>query len=44
MAVDYIIRRVVSGVSPADAVRELPKAVENAGKWAHIREVISNWI
>jgi len=44
MVVDYIIRRVVSGASPADAVRELPKAVENAGKWAHIREVISNWI
>ena len=44
MVVDYVIRRVVSGASPADAVRELPKAVENAGKWAHIREVISNWI
>jgi DNA-binding Lrp family transcriptional regulator len=44
MAVDYIIRRVVSGVSPAKAVRELPKAVEKAGKLAHIREVLSNWI
>jgi DNA-binding Lrp family transcriptional regulator len=44
MAVDYIIRRVVSGVSPADAVRELPKAVEKAGTLAHIREVLSNWI
>ena len=44
MAVDYIIRRVVSGVSPADAVKELPKAVEKAGTLAHIREVLSNWI
>jgi DNA-binding Lrp family transcriptional regulator len=44
MAVDYIIRRVASGATPAEAVRELPKAVENAGKWAHIREVLSNWI
>jgi len=44
MAVDYVIRRVASGVSPADAVRELPKAVERAGKLAHIREVLSNWI
>ncbi len=44
MALDYVIRRVASGTSPAEAVKELPKAVENAGKWAHIREVISNWI
>ena len=44
MAVDYVIRRVVSGVSPAEAVRELPKAVERAGTLAHIREVLSNWI
>jgi glycerol-3-phosphate dehydrogenase len=44
MAVDYIIRRVASGTSPADAVKELPKAVERAGKLAHIREVLSNWI
>jgi len=44
MAVDYVIRRVASGVSPADAVRELPKAVERAGKMEHIREVLSNWI
>ena len=44
MAVDYVIRRVASGASPADAVRELPAAVEKAGKLAHIREVLSNWI
>jgi DNA-binding Lrp family transcriptional regulator len=44
MAVDYVIRRVASGVSPAEAVRELPKAVERAGTLAHIREVLSNWI
>jgi DNA-binding Lrp family transcriptional regulator len=42
MAVDYVIRRVASGASPADAVRELPKAVEKAGKLEHIREVLSN--
>ncbi len=44
MALDYVIRRVASGASPAEAVKELPAAVEKAGKWAHIREVISNWI
>ncbi len=44
MAVDYVIRRVASGASPAEAVRELPAAVEKAGKLAHIREVLSNWI
>ena len=44
MAVDYIIRRVASGASPAEAVKELPVAVEKAGKLAHIREVLSNWI
>jgi DNA-binding Lrp family transcriptional regulator len=44
MAVDYVIRRVASGASPADAVKELPKAVERAGKLEHIREVLSNWI
>jgi biotin operon repressor len=44
MAVDYIIRRVVSGATPAEAVKELPAAVEKAGKLAHIREVLSNWI
>jgi len=44
MAVDYIIRRVASGVSPAEAVGELPKAVERAGKLSHIREVLSNLI
>jgi len=44
MAVDYVIRRVASGASPAEAVRELPAAVKNAGKLAHIREVLSNWI
>jgi len=44
MAVDYIIRRVASGTSPAQAVKELPKAVERAGKLEHIKEVLSNWI
>jgi DNA-binding Lrp family transcriptional regulator len=44
MVVDYIIRRVASGATPAEAVRELPAAVEKAGKLAHIREVLSNWI
>jgi len=44
MAVDYVIRRVASGATPVDAVREIPKAVENAGKLAHIREVLSNLI
>ena len=44
MAVDYIIRRVASGTSPAEAVKELPKAVERAGKLEHIREVLSNLI
>jgi DNA-binding Lrp family transcriptional regulator len=44
MAVDYVIRRVASGVSPAEAVRELPAAVEKAGKLAHIREVLGNLI
>ena len=44
MAVDYVIRRVASGATPAEAVKELPKAVEKAGKLEHIREVLSNWI
>jgi DNA-binding Lrp family transcriptional regulator len=44
MAVDYVIRRAASGASPAEAVKELPAAVEKAGKLAHIREVLSNWI
>jgi len=44
MALDYVIRRVASGATPAEAVRELPKAVERAGKLEHIREVLSNWI
>ncbi len=44
MAVDYVIRRVASGTSPAEAVKELPAAVEKAGRLAHIREVLSNWI
>ena len=42
MAVDYIIRRVASGATPAEAVRELPRAVERAGKLEHIKEVLSN--
>ncbi len=42
MALDYVIRRVASGVSPAEAVKELPKAVEKAGKLEHIREVLDN--
>lgn len=44
MAVDYIIRRVAAGASPAEAVKELPAAVEKAGKLAHVREVLSNLI
>jgi DNA-binding Lrp family transcriptional regulator len=44
MFLDYVIRRVASGVPPADAVKELPAAVEKAGKLEHIREVLSNWI
>ncbi|MGB9704958.1 MAG: hypothetical protein ACPL3C_05880 [Pyrobaculum sp.] len=44
MVVDYIIRRVASGASVTQAVRELPVAVEKAGKLAHIREVLSNLI
>jgi len=44
MAVDYVIRRVASGATPAQAVRELPAAVEKAGKLEHISEVLSNWI
>jgi DNA-binding Lrp family transcriptional regulator len=44
MAVDYVIRRVASGATPAQAVKELPAAVEKAGKLAHVREVLSNWI
>lgn len=42
MAIDYIIRRVTSGESPERVVKEMPKAVEKAGKLAHIREVLSN--
>ena len=42
MALDYVIRRVAAGASPAEAVKELPKAVEKAGKLAHIREVLDN--
>ncbi|MFN7105791.1 MAG: hypothetical protein ACK4M3_04330 [Pyrobaculum sp.] len=42
LAIDYILRRVSTGLPPVDAVRELPKAVERAGKLAHIREVLSN--
>jgi DNA-binding Lrp family transcriptional regulator len=44
MAVDYVIRRTVSGATPAQAVKELPAAVERAGKLEHIRELLSNWI
>jgi hypothetical protein len=44
MALDYVIRRVASGATPAQAVKELPAAVEKAGKLEHIREVLSNWI
>jgi len=44
MVVDYILRRVSSGASVEEAVRELPKAVEKAGKLAHIREVLSNFV
>jgi len=44
MAVDYVIRRVASGASPAEAVGELPAAVEKAGKLSHIREVLNNLV
>lgn len=44
MAADYVIKRVATGASPAEVVRELPAAVEKAGKLAHIREVLSNLI
>jgi DNA-binding Lrp family transcriptional regulator len=44
MTVDYVIRRTASGATPAQAVRELPAAVERAGKLEHIRELLSNWI
>jgi DNA-binding Lrp family transcriptional regulator len=44
MAVDYVIKRVAAGAFPAQAVREIPAAVEKAGKLAHIREVLNNWI
>lgn len=42
MVVDYVIRRVASGASAVQAVRELPAAVERAGKLEHIREVLRN--
>ncbi|RFA96178.1 hypothetical protein [Pyrobaculum aerophilum] len=44
MVVDYVIRRVASGASVVQAVRELPKAVERAGKLAHVKEVLSNLV
>ena len=44
MAVDYIIRRVASGATVAQAVCELPTAVEKTGKLEHIREVLRNLI
>ena len=44
MAVDYVIRRVASGASVQQAVREMPKAVEKAGKLEHIREVLRNLV
>ena len=44
MAVDYVIKRVAAGAFPAQAVKEIPAAVEKAGKLAHIREVLNNWI
>ncbi len=44
MVVDYIAARVSSGVHAVDAVRELPKAVERAGKLTHLREVLSNLV
>lgn len=42
MAVDYLEKRVKSGVPPVQAVKELPEAVAKAGVLAHIREVLSN--
>ena len=44
MVVDYVIRRAASGAAVLDVVKEIPKAVENAGKLTHIREVLSNLI
>lgn len=44
MVVDYVIRRVSTGASVAQAVKELTTAIEKAGKLAHIREVLSNLI
>lgn len=44
IVVRYILARVSSGVQIVDAVKELPKAVEKAGKLAHIREILSNLI
>jgi len=42
IVVDYIVRRVRSGATVPDVVKEIPKAVEKAGKLTHIREVLSN--
>lgn len=41
-AVDYVLRRVASGVKPQDAVKELPQAVAKAGKLEHIKAVIQS--
>ncbi|MEZ0319994.1 MAG: hypothetical protein ABWK05_08410 [Pyrobaculum sp.] len=44
MVVDYLEKRVKSGVPPAQAVKELPEAAAKAGVLAHIREVLANLI
>lgn len=44
MAVDYVVKRVKSGLSPTQAVKELPEAAAKAGVLAHIREVLSNLV
>ncbi|MEM0370044.1 MAG: hypothetical protein QXT46_00550 [Pyrobaculum sp.] len=41
--VDYVLRRVASGVDPSQAVREIPDSVRRANKLLHIREVLSNF-
>lgn len=42
MIVDYIARRVASGVLPAQAVKELPEAVAKAGKLEHVKRVLED--
>jgi DNA-binding Lrp family transcriptional regulator len=41
-AVNYILRRVASGAQPAEAVREVPAALERAGRLARVVEILSS--